>query len=185
MTQRIPAAFFGTLVVACLLPGCRHPADPERLEALDGLLGQVDSLEHTLDAMDTVELAHASVLYAAERTAIEARFKDTLAPQVAVVLGNYHRAMARTLPLALDEHRYTRAALDSTRIRLAHLRHDITRGLLKEEEESSFIAQEHVVVNDLAQRVGAVGVRLHSVQEDRTRFRAQADSILRDTLPHP
>jgi hypothetical protein len=173
------------LALVTLLPGCRRGADPEKLASLDRLLGEVDSLEHTLDAMDTLDLARARTIFDGQRTAIELRFKDTLKPAEALVLGNYHRAMAQALPLALSEHLYTHAALDSTRIRLSHLRHDLMHGLLQEEEESAFIADEHAVVNDLAQRVGAVSVRLTSVEADRSLYKDQVDSILRALPPTP
>ncbi|MFT3884817.1 MAG: hypothetical protein QM724_05120 [Flavobacteriales bacterium] len=185
MTRRLPAAFLFAAALLTVATGCRRSTDPERLAALDRLLGEVDSLEHTLDAMDTLELVHARAIFDGQRDAIELRFKDTLSPQAAVVLGNYHRAMAQALPLALSEHRYTHNALDSTRIRLSHLRHDLLHGLLSEAEERTFLAEERTVVNDLAQRVGAVSVRLTTIENDRVLYKDQVDPLLRDTPAKP
>ena len=144
----------GTLLVLVLLggllQGCRQPNNPARVLALDSLIRTADSLAMRLDAIDTVPLLHMDSVYKMQLALPEASFKDTLQRDTALVVGNYFRAMKKSLPRALSERRESRRAVEESRSKLRDLHEDATKGIWTEEQELGYFEEERMIMAGLS-----------------------------------
>ena len=118
-------------------------------------------------------------MFEAERPSIEQRFRDTLLPHEAEVLGNYHRAMAERLPRLMDERRSALGRTDSTLLRLRDLRHDLRNGLLSKNGRRNALAMEQRWNNALRDELDLVTDHTKALIRERTTYRAAIDSLLR------
>jgi hypothetical protein len=178
MKRAIPAAAFLALLTTMSQQACRHPADPEMLAATEKMIRRTDSMRRELDNMDTAGLRHMEALFESERSAIEMRFKDTLSKDEAMILGNYHRAMAVTLPRVLDDRRRIRQRLDSLHQQLADLRHDLGQGLLKKNDQRQAMVMEQAWDSTLAQDVERLRADIGQLEQDRRKYRSAIDPLL-------
>jgi hypothetical protein len=135
-------------------------------------------MQTELEAMDTNALRHMQQLFDAERPGIEQRFRDTLLPGEAEVLGNYHRAMAERLPRLLMDRRTEQEQLDSTAARLRNLRHDLEAGLLNAAGRQQALDLEKRWNAALRQRLDRIGQESRQLIADRRTYRAGIDSLL-------
>lgn len=179
MMHPIPAAAIGTLLATCITTGCTTDPDPAQLALTMQLTRQTDSMIAEIDVTDTAALRHMAALFAVERTAIEQRFKDTLSPHEAEVLGNYHRAMAERLPGLLAQRSGLRARMDSTATRLHDLRHDMELGLMNSRKRAEAIEAEKRWNAFLRQNLDSLNARTRNLVRDRKAWRAAIDSLLR------
>src|SRR5690606_13826584 len=97
----------------------------------------------------------------------------------AEVLGNYHRAMAERLPRLMQARRAERARLDSTLIRLRHLRHDLDQGLMTGKKRQAALHMEERWNTALRQDLDSLAARTQALIQERTSYRAAIDSLLR------
>ncbi|MCB0758460.1 MAG: hypothetical protein KDC01_08380 [Flavobacteriales bacterium] len=179
MTRTIPAVVLLALVSGSLLPACSRPADPAQMATVEQLIQQTESMRTQLNSMDTNALRHMGSLFEAERPSIEQRFRDTLLPHEAEVLGNYHRAMAERLPRLMDERRSALGRTDSTLLRLRDLRHDLRNGLLSKNGRRNALAMEQRWNNALRDELDLVTDHTKALIRERTTYRAAIDSLLR------
>lgn len=179
MTRAIPVAVLLALASGSLLSACSRPADPAELATVEKMIQQTESMRIELNSMDTTALRHMCSLFEAERPSIEQRFRDTLLPHEAEVLGNYHRAMAERLPDLLSARHVERARLDSTLIRLRNLRHDLEQGLLSKNKRQAALEMEQRWNSSLRQDLDTVAAITQVLIRDRTGYRASIDSLLR------
>ncbi|MCC6838567.1 MAG: hypothetical protein IT230_00265 [Flavobacteriales bacterium] len=178
MTRPVPAVLLVALVTVGMLPACTHRATPQELAAVERMIIATDSMRAVLDRADTNALHHMGARFTAERAGIEARFRDTLLPHEAELLGNYHRAMAERLPRLLAERRAGHALLDSSANRLADLRHDLELGLLDPESRREALAMEQQWATALHHQTDSLVRLTNRLISDRQRWRAAIDTLL-------
>jgi hypothetical protein len=167
------------LVTAGITSACTHRAAPEELAAAGGLINSTDSMRAELDRADTNALRHMGALFLAERPGIELRFKDTLNPREAQVLGNYHWAMSVRLPRLMEERMAEKARLDSTLRRLQGLRHDLEHGLMPSAARQNALRIEQQWNAVLRQDLDSITARTRALVHDRKSYRTTIDSLLR------
>jgi len=179
MKRAIPATVLLAFVAGSLMSGCTTPASPQELAAVERMIQQTESMRTQLNGPDTTALRHMGALFQAERPGIEQRFGDTLLRPEAEVLGNYHRAMAERLPRLMQARRAERARLDSTLIRLRHLRHDLDQGLMTGKKRQAALHMEERWNTALRQDLDSLAARTQALIQERTSYRAAIDSLLR------
>lgn len=179
MTRPVPAALIFALVAAGMLSACTHRASPEELATVERMIQANDSMRADMDRTDTTALRHMYTLFEAERPAIEARFRDTLLPHEAEVLGNYHFAMSNRLPLLLDARSLERTKLDSAALRLRDLRHDLENGLMRSEDRTKALHTEQLWGSALRSNLDSLNARTQTLLRERRALRSQIDSLLR------
>ncbi len=177
MMRRTAAAWFA-LAGCTLAASCTRPASAPEMEAVETLIQQNMAMASELRGQDTTALRHMATLFATEQPAIELRFRDTLRPREAEVLGNYHRAMAGRLPELLAQRALQRAQLDSAAIRLRNLRHDMEQGLLARGRREEALRIETQWSNILRARMDTLNARSQALVEERRTYRAAIDSLL-------
>lgn len=167
-----------TFLLGTLSPGCQGNKDPETVQRIDSLLRTVDSLRTALDEVDLAECRMIDSTFRMQRPAIQLFFTDTLEREPAMVVGNYFRAMKKSLPRALGKTPEIRAHLDSSAAKITDLRHDVDKGLLPDNPKRVYLEQEQLILSELER---ATDVCIHSfgtvVRAWETR--PQVDSILR------
>jgi hypothetical protein len=178
MKRAIPAWAFLALLTATLQQACRRTSEPEYLIATEHLVKHTDSLRTAIENMDTAAITHMHALFLSERPAIEKRFKDTLSPQEAEILGNYHRAMAVTLPRVMGDRKRIEDRLDSSRRRLGNLRHDLEGGLLNKKEQRQAVAVEQAWDSTLTKDVERLRADIAQLEKDRLKYRSAIDPLM-------
>ncbi len=178
MKRAIPAWAFLALLTATLQQACRRTSEAEYVTATEHLAKHTDSLRTALENMDTAAITHMHALFLSERPAIEQRFKDTLSPQEAEILGNYHRAMAVTLPRVMGDRKRLSARLDSTRRRLDDLQHDLDQGVLNKEQQGQAVAVEQAWDSTLTDDVERLHSDIEQLEKDRSKYRSAIDPLL-------
>ncbi|MBX2983510.1 MAG: hypothetical protein WBB32_15530 [Flavobacteriales bacterium] len=179
MKRAIPVAVLLALASGSLLSACSRPVDPAELATVERMIQQTESMRIELNSLDTNALRHMGSLFEAERPSIEQRFRDTLLPHEAEVLGNYHRAMAERLPMVLSARHTEQARLDSTLFRLRNLRHDLEQGLLNKNKRQAALEMEQRWNNALRDDLDSVASITQVLIRDRTAYRSAIDSLLR------
>lgn len=172
------AAALAALFSGCLLASCTHHADPAELAAVQRLIQDTDSMNAEINGQNNAALRHMGALFEAERPAIEQRFRDTLLPHEAEVLGNYYRAMNERLPAVLETRRMEQARLDSTAQRLRNLRHDMEQGLMGKALRGQALAKEQQWNARLRQDLDSINVHTGALIRDRKNYRAAIDNQL-------
>lgn len=179
MMRTIPAAVLLALGSGGLLTACTHRADPAEMATVERMIEKTDSMRMELIGMDTTALHHMHALFEAERPGIQQRFRDTLLPHEAQVLGNYHQAMAERLPELLARRHVEQARIDSTLMRLRDLRHDMDQGLMNKKAREKALALEKGWNASLRNNLDQVETATKELIRDRTSYRAAIDSLLR------
>lgn len=177
------AAFLST---ALLLAGCKgRPHDPANLTAIDSMLVQVDSLARVVGAMDAASYDRMDSVFSGQKAHLETLLKDTLDRSLALALGNYHRAMSRSLARVRSERPGVLNELAQTRGKLMDLRHDVGGGLLPEGPERTYVDQERLYLAGLHQRTTVLLSSAGTVQRNWDEHHARVDSVLATTPPLP
>lgn len=173
-------ALFGALsVTALLLPACKgKPHDPANLTAIDSMLVQVDSLSRMVSALDTAAFNRMDALFAGQKERLEAVMRDTLDRTQALAVGNYYRAMARSLGRVRSGRNGVLEELATSRAKLQDLRHDVAGGLLPEGPERTYVDQERLYLADLAQRTSILMNSAGTVRRNWDEHHVRVDSIL-------
>lgn len=174
-----PFLAVATLFLA-LGSGCRHPTDPVLLSALDSLILRTDSLMDGLDTIDLIFCDQMDSVFRTQRDPLEALLRDTLARDQAVAIGNYYRAMDRSLGRVRGKTKGVRDELSVTREQLEDLRHDIDNGLLPEGPRKTYFEQERLTVDQLAQSVQVI---LNSYRTATREWNAQHHGVAEILAP--
>ena len=147
MTRRAPIALLAAFILT--LGACTRNAHPELLAEVDAMLRRADSLKQLVDTIDLAAYDHMDSVFRSQRTALEELRKDNLAKEPAVPIGNYYRAMDRSLGRVRKQTPELRAELDRSRTQLTDLRHDIGRDLLPEGPRTTYLQQERLMLDQL------------------------------------
>ena len=177
--RTIPAAVLLALGSGGVLTACTHRADPAEMAAVERMIETTDSMRSELISADTIALHHMHALFDAEQPGIEQRFRDTLRPHEAQVLGNYHQAMGERLPRLMDRRNAEENLMDSTRMRLRDLRHDMSQGLLNKQAREDALRSEKEWNTSLRNDLDQVTKATQQLIRDRATYRAAIDSLLR------
>jgi hypothetical protein len=169
---------FVLLTVGGLLQSCQRPNDPARMVALDSLIRTADSLAMRLDAIDTVALARMDSAFHLQRDGLEAIFTDTLQRDTALIVGNYYRAMKKSVNRALIDRRNYRAAVEVSRKQLRDLHRDASKGIWPEDKELAYYEQERIILKELVHSTAVVEKSLGTAQREWERGHAMADTLL-------
>ena len=156
MKRGIPMAIAGAFLWGALHTACTPPPDPTRMRSLDSLLTMTDSLQAVVNGIDVDVYRRMDSVFRAQRDGIEARFNDTLVKGSAMILGNYHRAMNKSLGRVLKHRPTLQVELATSRKQLTDLRHDLDRGLLPDGPQHTYLQQETMILGELARNVTAL-----------------------------
>ena len=168
----------------CSHSACRRSADAHNLATVDSLLLVTDSLITGMNALDMAAVARIDSLYASKKDLVEARMHDTLSKNVAILFGNYHRTMTKSMGRAKRDHGVVLQELIVARTQLADLRNDVDKSLLERELEMKYISDERLALAKARQNAGVVASSVGSVIRDQARFGSKVDSLLAsDTIP--
>jgi len=174
------------LAVAALLlaigSGCRQPSDPALVSALDSMMIHTDSLLAGLDTIDLARCDQMDSVFRTQRTPLEDLLRDTLAKDQAVAIGNYYRAMDRSLGRVRGKTEGVRNELLAAREQLEDLRHDIDNGLLPEGPRTTYFEQERLVLDQLAQSVQVI---VNSYRTATREWNAQHHGVAELLAPPP
>lgn len=163
--------------------GC-NDRDPGKVAAIDSLLRTADSLTAVVNGIDLAVYQRMDSVFRGQRTWIEQRFADTLHRDEAMILGNYHRAMTRSLARVLKHHDEMRQELELSRKQLTALRHDVDRGLLHDNPKTTYYGQEELVLLQLSTSVDVLRSSAATAQREWDRYHLKVDSLISitDTL---
>lgn len=177
MKNGIPVALCTAFLWSMMHTACTPPADPARMHTLDSLITVTDRLRTVVNAIDLAVYQRMDSVFRTQREAIEARFNDTLVKESAMVLGNYHRAMTKSLGRVLKNHAPLQGDLATSQKQLQDLHHDFERGLLPEKPQHTYLSQEKLILGELARNVSSLE-RSAGTASRAWRHRAKVDSLL-------
>jgi|GEM_PF-1824319 len=183
MRTRVPLLLLAAFLL-CASSACRRSADTRNLATVDSLLLVTDSLIKGMNALDMARVARIDSSYASRKDMIQVRMRDTLRKEEALLLGNYHRTMTKSMGRAKREHGTVLAELATVREQLSDLRNDVDKGLLEPAVEVKYISDERLALAMARRNAEVVASSVGSVIRDDARYANAVDSVLvRDTIP--
>ncbi len=169
-----------------LLFACKgKPHDPANLTAIDSMLVQVDSLQRTVNAIDAGVYEDMDSVFRAQHDPIEKLMNDTLDRPRAMAMGNYYRAMNKSLGRVRSLRAEALAELDLARKQLNTLRHDVEGGLLPEGPEKTYVDQERLYLSNVARKVTILLNSAGTVDRNWAEHHLTVDSILSNSIITP
>ena len=183
MKTRVPLIALATFLL-CAHSACKRSADAHNLATVDSLLLVTDSLIKGMNALDMAAVAHIDSIYSSKKDQVQRRMRDTLTKDVALLLGNYHRTMTKSLGRAKRDHGTVLKELTIARTQLSDLRNDVDKSLLEREVEAKYINDERLALAKARRNADIVASSVGSVIRDQARFGSKVDSLLAsDTIP--
>lgn len=177
MSARIPLLALAAFLL-CAHSACRRSADARNLATVDSLLLVTDSLIRGMNALDMTSVARIDSLYASRKDMLLARMRDTLPKDEALLLGNYHRTMTKSMGRAKRDHTTVLEELMTARAQLVDLRSDVHKGLLEPEVEVKYISDERLALAKTRRNADVVAASVASVKRDDARYGSMVDSLL-------
>jgi hypothetical protein len=169
-----------------LLFACKgKPHDPANLTAIDSMLVQVDSLQRMVNAIDAPVYDGMDSVFRAQRDRIEQVMNDTLDRPRAMAMGNYYRAMNKSLGRVRSLRTEALDELDLARKQLNALRHDVAGGLLPEGPEKTYVDQERLYLSNVARKVTILLNSAGTVDRNWAEHHLTVDSILANPVTTP
>lgn len=147
---------FVIVVLMAGAAGCSPHKDPALVASLDSMITRTDSLLAAMEVVDMERYASFDSLFRTQRGGIEELLKDTLEREVAFTIGNYYRAMNKSLGRLRREFPSVRLQLERSRQQLEDLRHDIDKGLLPEGPKNTYLEQERLMLQELDRAVNVL-----------------------------
>lgn len=184
MTIR-PTILLASSLLVLALGSCRRDNDPALVAELDSLITHLDSLDQAFRAIDADAHRAIDSVFKGQVPALQQAFLDTLNRDTALLLGNYYRAMTKSLGRLVSEHGQVRNDLDSALKKVRDLRRDVDRGLIPMPERRAYADQEEQIAADLDRRVTVMLNRRETIARHWAE-RGSVDAILKaraDTLP--
>lgn len=179
MSRGILHVLVAAFVVASTLLACKgKPNDPANLTAIDSMLVQVDSLTRAVNAIDAPVYDRMDSVFATQKDRLEKLMTDTLDRTRAMAVGNYYRAMAKSLGRVRRMRGAVLDELGTLRRQLTDLRHDVEGGLLPPGPEQTYVQQERLALSATAQRAGILFNSLGTVQRNWDEHHLRVDSLL-------
>lgn len=180
MRTRVPLVALAAFLL-CAHSACRRSADAHNLATVDSLLIVTDSLITGMNALDMDAVAHIDSVFASKKDMVQARMRDTLTKDEALLLGNYHRTMTKSLGRAKRDHGTVLGELTTSRTQLSALRNDVDKGLLERDVEVKYLSDERLALAKVRRNADVVASSVASVIRDETRLGGKVDSLL---APH-
>jgi hypothetical protein len=144
---------------------------------------QVDSLVQVLNAIEGPVYDRMDSVYRTQKDRLENLMKDTLNRTNAFAAGNYYRAMSKSLGRVRTKPKELLGELELMKGQLGDLRHDVSKGLLDETLERTYVDQERMALNAISERCIVVMNSVGTVQRNWDEHHALVDSLL--SLPAP
>ncbi len=141
MNRGILFAAIGALAVNGFFQGCRTPADPAQLRAVDSLITTVDAAILTLNELDRARFLRTDSMFKAQRPLFETRFQDTLDRATADALGNQFIALRGSAEMG-QAHENVLSDLSASSERLRALQLDLKNGAMEPDAARAVIANE-------------------------------------------
>jgi len=177
-------ALVAAFMLASALAACKgRPHDPANLTAIDSMLVQVDSLTRVVNAIDAPVYDRMDSVFRTQKDRLEAYMTDTLDRDRAMAVGNYYRAMAKSLPRVRRQRGEVLDELGTSRRQLTDLRHDVAGGLLPPGPERTYVQQERLALDAIAQRLGILLNSQGTAQRNWDAHHVLVDSLLRSAAP--
>ena len=151
--------------------------DAAKVAAIDSLISLTDSLSTVVNAIELPVYQHMDSVFRSQKNWIEGQFSDTLDRERAIILGNYHRAMNKSLGRVLRNRNEMHQELDYSRKQLGNLRHDVDRGLLHDNPKETYFGQERLVLQQLTASVDVLRSSAATAQREWDRYHLKVDSI--------
>lgn len=175
--MRVPLIAMAAILL-CAQSACRRAADTRDLATVDSLLLVTDTLIGKVNALDMEELARIDSVFLLRKVRVEMRMRDTLSKDAALVLGNYHRTMTKSLGRAKRDHGTVLKDLALARTQLTALRNDVEKGLLEPGTEVKYISDERLALARARRGSEVVSASVASVLRDHGRYGHLVDSLL-------
>jgi hypothetical protein len=183
MRTRVPLLALAAFLL-CAHSACRQSADAHNLATVDSLLLVTDSLIKGMNALDMASVSRIDSIYTSKKDMVQARMRDTLSKDEALLLVNYHRTMTKSLGRARKDHDAVLMELATTRTQLSDLRNDVDKGLLEREVEVKYISDERLALAKARRDADIVASSVASVIRDEARLGSKVDPLLApDTIP--
>ncbi len=175
--KAIKVLSFALLVSAVATEQSCSTGDPAKVAAIDSLLTLTDSLATVVNAIELPVYQRMDSVFRGQKDWIESQFADTLDPERAMILGNYHRAMSKSLGRVLKHRDELRQELDYSHKQLTALRHDVDRGLLPVNPKETYFGQERLVLRQLTTNVDVLRSSAATAQSEWDRYHLNVESI--------
>lgn len=183
MSMRVPLVALATFLL-CAHSACRRSADARNLATVDSLLLVTDSLINGMNALDMAAVTRIDSLYSSKKDLMQVRMGDTLTKDEALLLGNYHRTMTKSMGRAKKDHGPVLQELTVARTQLSDLRNDVEKAFLEREVEVKYISDERLALAKARHDADVVASSVGSVIRDEARWGHKVDSLLAtDTIP--
>lgn len=186
MNRGILFASLAALAWSPLGSGCRTPAGPEQVKAVENLITRVEAAHLTLNELDRGRYGRAEAVFRSEADRFTARFQDTLDPATAEAMVTHFRVLRAAGSMG-ESHDLLVERLADDRERLRHLHADLLSGAIGAEEAREIIAREAQRVDALDPPVQAVIANYKAVQRTWDEL-PRIDSLLATqsrTIPQP
>ncbi len=157
---------------------CKRSADAKNLATVDSMIVATDTLLASLRAIDGAELQRLDSVHASMSGAIQQMLQDTVNKEDALTLGNYHRAMGRTLGKVRKGEEQVRTDLQLLRKQLHDLRTDVNSGILEPGMESTYIQQERLFLTTTDRNTKVLLAGHSSVLRARDEYETRVDSLI-------
>ncbi len=177
MSARIPLFALATFLLLSM-GACERSADAKHLATVDSMIVATDTLLASLRVMDGAELQRLDSVHASMSGAIQQMLQDTLKKEDALALGNYHRAMSKTLGQVRKNDGTVRIDLQLVRKQLRDLRTDVNNGILEPGMESTYIQQERLFLTTADRNTNVLLAGNASVLRARDAYEARVDSLV-------
>lgn len=180
-----------TLLLTALLlvlgTACKRPSDAGHVATIDSLLAVTDSLINGMNALDRAELHRIDSIFQSRKDALAERMKDTLDKPAALVMGNYRRAMTKSLGRVNKDFEDVMKELSTTRAQLNDLRADVLASVHDQTVEQSYVGQEKLAVASIRQRASVLANSALTTLREHKRLSPAVDSLLAyvDTTSRP
>ena len=168
----------------CASSACKRSANKMNVHTLDSLLGSTENLLMEMNALDRDSLHAIDSSYQLRKAALEVTMRDTLDKRSAIAIGNYHKAMNKSMGYVNKNFEPVIRELNTARKQLTDLKYDVEQGALDPAVESGYISKESLALSIAQQHTGTLLSTARSVIRDHARLAPIVDSVLlrTDTL---
>jgi hypothetical protein len=177
MSARIPLFALAAFLLLSI-GACKRSADAKNLASVDSMIVATDTLLASLRVIDGAELHRLDSVHASLSGALQRMLQDTVKKEDALALGNYHRAMGKTLGKVLKNEVQVRADLQMLQKQLRNLRTDVNNGILEPGIESTYIQQEGLLLTSVDRNVKVLLTGHASVLRARDDHEQRVDSLI-------
>lgn len=143
MRTRVPLVALAAFLL-CANSACRRLADAHNLATVDSLLVVTDSLINGMNALDMAAVSRINSILRVQKGHDADPHARHATKEEALLLGNYHRTMTKSMGRAKKDHGTVLQELTVARTQLSDLRNDMEKALLEREVEVKYISDERL-----------------------------------------